>query len=191
MFRNAISLKLVGTYGHSYSNVQWKKHPRSSPRTFLSWHTFLTGTMKSRQNAVLLSDETIFFPFRNIDKSVSTQCCQANLVSQKREENKSKFQMVNLGNGETKDFVELWEVMHLKIWTHFSIRQTKLFWITLKHYSQRPPMLSPSKQIPLQSLLCNTTTCLTRPATFILFSKWKKASLKQPLINYFCKKAPP
>ena len=99
--------------------------------------------------------------------------------------------MVNLGNGETKDFVELWKVMHLKIWTHFSIRQTKLFWITLKHYSQRPPMLSPSKQIPLQSLLCNTTTCLTRPATFILFSKWKKASLKQPLINYFCKKAPP
>ena len=57
--------------------------------------------------------------------------------------------MVNLGNGETKDFVELQEIMHLKIWTHFSIRQMKLFWIILKHYSQRPPMLSPSKQIPL------------------------------------------
>ena len=99
--------------------------------------------------------------------------------------------MVNLGNGETKDFVELWEVMHLKIWTHFSIRQTKLFSIALKHYSQRPPVLSPSKQIPLQLLLYKTTTWLTRPATFILFSKWKKASLKQPLINYFCKKALP
>ena len=99
--------------------------------------------------------------------------------------------MVNLGNGETKDFVELWEIMHLKIWTHFSIRQTKLFWINLKHYSQRPLMLSPSKQIPLQSLLQKTTTCLTRPATFILSSKWKKVRLKQPLINYFCKKAPP
>ena len=35
--------------------------------------------------------------------------------------------MVNLGNGETKDFVELWEIMHLKIWTHFSIRQKKLY----------------------------------------------------------------
>ena len=99
--------------------------------------------------------------------------------------------MVNLGNGDTKDFVELWETMHLKIWIHFSIRQTKLFWINLKHYSQRPPMLSPSKQIPLQSLLYKTTTSLTWPATFILSSKWKKAHLNQPLINYFCKKAPP
>ena len=76
--------------------------------------------------------------------------------------------MVNLGNGGTKDFVELWEIMRLKIWTHFSIRQTKLFWINLKHYSQRRPILSLSKQIPLQSLLYKTTTCLTQPATFIL-----------------------
>ena len=68
--------------------------------------------------------------------------------------------MVNLGNGGTKDFVELWEIMHLKIWTHFSIRQTKLFWINLKHYSQRWPMLSLSKRIPLQSLLYKTTTSL-------------------------------
>ena len=104
---------------------------------------------------------------------------------------KSKFQMVNLGNGETKDFVELWEIMHLKIWTHFSIRQTKLFWINLKHYSQRPPMLSPSKQGALQLLLYKTTTCLMRPVTFILSPKWKKPHLKQPLRNYFCKKAPP
>ena len=76
--------------------------------------------------------------------------------------------MVNLGNGGTNDFVELWEIMHLKIWTHFSIRQTKLFWINLKHYSQRRPILSLFKQIPLQSLLYKTTTCLTQPATFIL-----------------------
>ena len=26
-----------------------------------------------------------------------------------------KFQMVNLSNGETKDFVELWGIIHLKI----------------------------------------------------------------------------
>ena len=82
--------------------------------------------------------------------------------------------MVNLGNGETKDFVELQEIMHLKIWTHFSIRQTKLFWIILKHYIQRPQMLSPSKQILLQLLQYKTITCLTRPATFILSPKWKK-----------------
>ena len=83
--------------------------------------------------------------------------------------------MVNLGNGETKDFVELQEIMYLKIWTHFSIRQTKLFWINLKHCSQRPPMLSPSMQIPLQSLLYKTTTCLTWPTTFFMSSKWKTA----------------
>ena len=99
--------------------------------------------------------------------------------------------MVNLGNGETKDFVELWKFIHLKIWNHFSIRQTKLFWIDLKHYSQRPLTLSLSKQIPLQPLLYKTTTCLTQPTTFILSSKWKKAHLNQPLINYFCKKGPP
>ena len=100
---------------------------------------------------------------------------------------KKLFQMVNLGNCRTKDFVELWEIMHLKIWTHFSIRQTKLLWINLKHYSQRRPMLSPSKQVPSQSLLYKTTTCLTWLATFIQSPKWKKKHLKQPLINYFCR----
>ena len=37
LFRNAISPKLVvRTYGWRHSSVQCKKHPRSSPRTFLS-----------------------------------------------------------------------------------------------------------------------------------------------------------
>ena len=36
-----------------------------------------------------------------------------NLVSQKGK-NKSNFWMVNLCNGGTKDFVELWEIIHLK-----------------------------------------------------------------------------
>ena len=116
----------------------------------------------------------------------------------KREKNKSKFWMVNLCNGGTKDFVELWEIIHLKIWTHFSIRQTELFWINLKHYSQscsndhlcktttylRQPMLSPPKPFPVQSLLYKTTTCLTWPATTFLSLKWKKSCLKQPLINF-------
>ena len=72
--------------------------------------------------------------------------------------------MVNLCNGGTKDFAEQWENIHLKISTHFSTRQTKLFYINLKHYCQicsdnhlckttthlRQPMLSPLKQIPVQ-----------------------------------------
>ena len=41
--------------------------------------------------------------------------------------NKPKFWMVHLRNGGTKDFVELWEIIHLKISTHFNIRQMKLF----------------------------------------------------------------
>ena len=43
--------------------------------------------MKSQQNAILLSDGTIFFPEKG--------------------KNKSKFQIVNLCNGGIKDFVEL------------------------------------------------------------------------------------
>ena len=38
----------------------------------------------------------------------------------------------------------------------------------------RPPMMSLPKQIPMQSLLCKTTTCVTWPATTFLVSKWKK-----------------
>ena len=112
-----------------------------------------------------------------------------------------KFQMVNLCNGGTKDFAELWEITHLKIWTRFSIRQTKLFWINLKHYSQtcsndhlcktttcpRRPMLNLLRQIPMQLLLCKTTNCLRQPATTFLSPKWKKACLKQPLKTLFSK----
>ena len=94
----------------------------------LSFHTFLTWTMKSRQNAILLFDGTHFCPSsQNIDKSVSTQRCWANLFSKKREKISLKFRMVNLCNDGTKDSVELWEIIHLKILTYFSIRQTKLF----------------------------------------------------------------
>ena len=103
--------------------------------------------------------------------------------------------MVNLCNAGTKDFVELWEIIHLKVWTNFSIRQTKFFWINFKHYSQtcsnehpcktttrlRRPILSLSKQIPTQSLLYKTTTCLMRPAMTLLSPKWRKACLKQSI----------
>ena len=133
-----------------------------------------------------------FFRLFEIDKLVSTQ-----RFSPKREKISLKFRIVNLCNGGTKDFVELWEIIHLKIWTHFSIRQTKLFWINLEHYSQtcsndhlcrattclRWPMLSPPKQIPIQSLLCKTTTCLTRPAT--TFSLPNKKSLSKTTTESF------
>ena len=97
----------------------------------------------------------------------------------KGERIKSKFPTVNLCNGGTKDFVELWEIINLKTWTRFSIRQTKLLWINLKNYNQtcsnnhlckmttclRQQMPSVPKQSPVQSLLYKMTTCLTWPVT--------------------------
>ena len=61
--------------------------------------------------------------------------------------------MVNLCNGGTKDFLELWEIIHLNIWT-------QLMWsITVKPVqtttSVKRAMLSRPKQIPIQSLLFN------------------------------------
>ena len=38
----------------------------------------------------------------------------------KKEKIKPKFQMVNLCNGWTKDFVKLWEIIYLKIWTQLT-----------------------------------------------------------------------
>ena len=59
--------------------------------------------MKSWQNAILLSDGTIFFPSSpNIDKSVSTQ-----RFFPEKEKNKSKFRIITLCNDGIKDFVEL------------------------------------------------------------------------------------
>ena len=48
-------------------------------------------------------------------------------------------------------------------------------------------MLSPPKQISIQSLLYKTNTCLTRAATTFFVSQMKKTCLKQPLKNYFVK----
>ena len=58
--------------------LQWKmkKNILEVPLGLHSMHTFLTRTMKSQQNEILLSDRTIFFPSSsNNDKSVSTQKC--------------------------------------------------------------------------------------------------------------------
>ena len=63
------------------------------------------------KSAILLSDGTIFLPSSpNIDKSVSTQSSFP-----EKGINKSKFRRVNLCNGRIGDFVELWEIIHLKI----------------------------------------------------------------------------
>ena len=106
-------------------------------------------------NPTFLQD--IFFPSsQNIDKSVCTQECWANLASQKkRRQNKSNFWIVNLCNSGTKDFVELWKIIHLNIWTQLT------YSITVKPVqktSVQLSMLSPSKQIPVQSLLSNATS---------------------------------
>ena len=45
-------------------------------------------------------------------------------------------------------------------------------------------MLSLLKQIPVQSLLCKTTSCLTRPVTTSFVFQMKNACLKQPLETF-------
>ena len=68
----------------------------------------------------------------------------------------SNFQIVNLCNGVTKDFVELWEMTHLDIWTQLTTS------IAIKPVqtttTAKQPMLNPPKQIPVQSLLYNATS---------------------------------
>ena len=90
----------------------------------------------------------------------------------KGNKNKSNFRMVNLCNGGTKDFVELWEIIHLNIWTQLTQS------ITVKPVqtttSVKRPRLGLPKQIPFQSLLYKTSTCPTRPATTFFDSQIKK-----------------
>ena len=80
--------------------------------------------------------------------------------------------MGNLCNGGTKDFVELWEIIHVNIWTQLTER------ITVKPVqtatSVKRPMSSLPKQILVQSLLYKTTTCLTQPVTTFLNPNEKK-----------------
>ena len=66
-----------------------------------------------------------------------------------------------------------------------------IFWINLKEYRQRWPMLIPSKQIPLQSLLYETTICLTWPATFYSVSQMKKSPSKTTTFKLFLQKSSP
>ena len=74
--------------------------------------------------------------------------------------------MVNLCNSGTKDFVELWGIIHLNIWTQLTQS------ITVKPVQMSTSvkwlMLSLPKQIPIQSLH------LTRPATTFFDSQMKK-----------------
>ena len=77
--------------------------------------------------------------------------------------------MVNLCNRGTKDFVELWEIIHLNMWIQQSITVKPVQATT----SIKQPMLSPPKQIPAQSLLSNTTS------NHFFDSLMKKTRLKQ------------
>ena len=113
LLHSAISQKLVvGTYGWRHSSVQCKKRPRSSPQTFLSNHTFLTQTTFWRDKFF-----SIHLKYWQISKYTA-------LISKfsfpKIEKSKSKFRMINLCNDGTKDFMEIWEVIHLNLYTHFA-----------------------------------------------------------------------
>ena len=77
--------------------------------------------------------------------------------------------MVNLCNRGTKDFVELWQIIHLNMWIQQSITVKPVQTTT----SIKQPMLSPPKQIPAQSLLSNTTS------NHFFDSLMKKTRLKQ------------
>ena len=76
--------------------------------------------MKSQQNAILLSDETIFFPILLKYWQVSKYAALLSEFSfPKKGKNKSKSRIYHPDGkfmyGGTKDFVELWEIIHLKI----------------------------------------------------------------------------
>ena len=86
--------------------MQCKKHPRSSPWAYI---LNLNYGKLAKCNPTFRRDN--FFPSSpNIDKSVCTK-----RFFPKKGKNKSKFCIVNLCNGGTKDFAELWEIVYLKI----------------------------------------------------------------------------
>ena len=89
--------------------------------------------------------------------------------------------MVNLCNGWSKDFVELWEIIYLNILTY------------LKHYSQTCSNNLLCKTTNAESAQANSRTIVTvqddrlpnaNSDHFFLTSKWKKTCLKQWLQNF-------
>ena len=79
--------------------------------------------------------------------------------------------MVNLFNGGTKDFGELWEIIHLNIRTQLteSITVKPVLITTLF----KRPMVSLPKEISIQSLLYKTMTSLRRPVNTFFDSEMK------------------
>ena len=98
--------------------------------------------------------------------------------------------MVNLCNGGTKDFGELWEIIHLNIYSsehlfigNYSFEQLFIRTQITESITVKPvlittlvkrPMVSLPKQIPIQSLLYKTMTSLRRPANTFFDSEMKK-----------------
>ena len=79
--------------------------------------------------------------------------------------------MVNLFNGGTKDFGELWEIINLNIRTQLteSITVKPVLITTLF----KRPMVSLPKEISIQSLLYKMMTSLWRPANTFFDSEMK------------------
>ena len=135
-FHNTISLKLVvGTYGWSQCTMKKTSYKFPSDFPFIAYLLNLNYEKSAKCNPFQREKFFSIFP-KYWQVSKYTAMLSKFSFPKKGNKNKSNFRMANLCNGGTKDFVELWEIIHLKIWTHFSIRQTKLFWINLKHYSQ-------------------------------------------------------
>ena len=150
---------VIGTHEQSHSNVNEKNilevplfSPLLVPPPFTAYLLYLNYEKSAKCNPTFRQDK--FFSILPKYWQVSKYTGVKQIYFSKRGKRiKSKFLMVNLCNGGTKDFVELWGIIHLKIWTHFSIRQKNLFWVNLKHYSQTSS----------SNHLCKTTTSLRRP----------------------------
>ena len=67
----------------------------------------------------------------------------------------------------------LWDIHEVLYWVKYS-RTCSNDYLYKKTTRPRRLMLNPSKQIPIQSLLYKTITCLTRPAITFFVSQMKK-----------------
>ena len=91
----------------------------------------------------------------------------------KKGKNNSNFWMVNLCHSGTKDFAELWEIIHLNS-------------VNLKHYSQTCLNEHLCKTMNAESAQANSCSIVTSNATsnHVFNSQMKKTCLKQQLQNF-------
>ena len=93
--------------------------------------------------------------------------------------------------------LQKWSYQGKELLAGMGVFLSKVLFSCLSYYSQtcsnnhlyktrlRRPMLCPPGQIPMQSLLYKTTTCLTRPATSFFVSQMKKKSLPKTTTKFY------